>query len=122
MKNTCKLLIAGALCLAAVATGCGGGSVAAPTITGQPASRSVVVGDSVTFSVVASGKDLAYQWYKDGASVGSATGASYTLSSVALSDAGAYRVTVTNAGGSATSDDATLAVSSGVGSGAVTID
>lgn len=105
-------------------SGCGSGSdsddssssVAAPTISTQPSSQSVTVGDSVTFTVVATGDGtLSYQWRKDGTSVSGATSASLTLSSVAASDAADYDVVVSNDGGSVTSSAATLTVSSSTG-------
>lgn len=38
---------------------------AAPVITVQPVNKTVVSGDSVTFTVEAEGEDLSYQWYID---------------------------------------------------------
>ncbi|HLP06863.1 MAG TPA: immunoglobulin domain-containing protein, partial [Opitutaceae bacterium] len=87
----------------------------APSITSQPASVTVAAGQSATFSVTASGTaPLSYQWRKDGASLSGATSASYSISSVAASDAGVYTVVVTNSAGSVTSNSATLAVASGI--------
>jgi hypothetical protein len=44
----------------------------APTITQQPASQSVTVGQTATFSVVATGDaPMSYQWYMNGAAAGS---------------------------------------------------
>jgi glucose/arabinose dehydrogenase len=91
---------------------------AAPGIGTQPASRTVSVGQSATFSVSASGAaPLSYQWQRQpaGASafsdVAGATGSSYTLASAALADNGSkFRVVVRNAAGSVTSSAATLAV------------
>ncbi|MGH7146023.1 MAG: immunoglobulin domain-containing protein [Planctomycetota bacterium] len=82
----------------------------APTITTQPTNQSVVVGGSATFTVVASGSGLTYQWYKGVTAIGGATGASYTINPAALTDAGSYTVKVTNGGGSVTSNPATLTV------------
>ena len=53
---------------------------------------------------------VAYQWYRDGEAIEGATGASLSIDSAALSDAGRYTVTVTAAGESATSAEAVLAV------------
>ncbi|MGH7887496.1 MAG: G8 domain-containing protein, partial [Candidatus Binatia bacterium] len=51
----------------------------APSITTQPASRTVSVGQTATFNVVASGTaPLSYQWQKSGANIAGATAASYT--------------------------------------------
>ena len=83
-----------------------------PTVTTPPASLSRVVGQSATFSVVASGTaSLTYQWQKGTTNIPGATGTNYVISSVALSDAGSYRVVVSNAAGSVNSVAATLSVS-----------
>ena len=93
--------------------------VTAPSITTQPQSLSVTAGASATFTVSATGSaPMTYQWSKGGAVISAATGASYTSAATTLSDSGAtYRVTVTNAAGSATSQTATLTVSAASGSG-----
>ena len=57
------------------------------------------VGDSLTFtaSVTAGTPTLHYAWTKDGTPIGGALdNASYTISPVALTDAGTYRVVVSN--------------------------
>ena len=82
----------------------------APTISSQPKSQTVNGGSSVTFSVVASGSELSYQWKKDGVAISGATKASYTISSAKTSDAGNYTVTVSNTGGNVTSSVAKLTV------------
>ncbi len=85
----------------------------APSITTHPANATVTVGNSVTFTVVATGTGtLSYQWKKAGAAISGATSASYSIVSPALSDAGSYTVTVTNSVGSTTSNAATLTVNS----------
>jgi hypothetical protein len=89
-----------------------GSTVGAPTIATQPASQTVAVGQTATFSVVASGAGtLTYQWSKTGAAIGGATAASYTTPPAAAGDNGAqFTVTVTNAGGAVVSRAATLSV------------
>ncbi len=83
-----------------------------PTITTQPQSRTVAVGDLSTFTVAATGTPLLnYQWRKDGTALGGATLSSYTLASVQIGDAGTYTVVVSNATGSVTSNSAMLSVS-----------
>ena len=84
----------------------------APTITTHPASQSVVVGQSATFSVVANGSaTLAYQWQKNDSKLDGATSSTYTLPATSLADSGAqYSVVVTNGAGTVTSDKATLTV------------
>lgn len=83
----------------------------APSITLQPQSKSVTVGQSVTFSVVASGTSpLDYQWKKNDSIIPGATADSLSIPSAQNSNAGAYTVVVSNASGSAVSDAATLTV------------
>lgn len=87
----------------------------APTFVQQPGNVSVNVGDPAGFSVIVNGTaPLAYQWQKlIGASwtdVSGATLASLSFAITTATDAGQYRVVVTNPVGTATSDTATLAV------------
>jgi hypothetical protein len=74
----------------------------------------VAVGQAATFTVAASGTaPLQYQWQRDGANIAGATSSSSTLASAAVSDNGAtFRAVVTNSFGSATSNSATLTVTS----------
>ena len=85
-------------------------SLEAPVITTQPATQTFCNNSttSATFSVAASGGGtITYQWKKNGAAILNATSSSYTANSLTLSDtANAYSVTVTNAGGAVTSDNA----------------
>jgi glucose/arabinose dehydrogenase len=82
-----------------------------PTITNHPANVSVVVGQPATFSVTAVGTPpLGYQWQKNGVNISGATSATFAISQCTLANSGNYRVIVTNAGGSATSNVATLSV------------
>ena len=85
--------------------------VVVPSIAQNPVSRSAVVGASATFTVVADGTaPFTYQWRKNGAAIAGATTASFSIAAVAVTDAGAYTVVVTNSAGSATSAPATLEV------------
>ena len=86
----------------------------APAITTQPANQTVTVGQTATFSVVATGTaPLSYQWQKNGANVGGATSPSYTMEAAASADNGAtFRVLISNSAGSVTSNSATLSVNS----------
>ena len=79
-------------------------------ITSQPASRTNVVGTSTSFSVVATGNALRYQWRFNGANIASATNSTYTLASVQAANAGSYTVAVSNLTTSVTSSPATLTV------------
>ncbi|MFN7492235.1 MAG: immunoglobulin domain-containing protein, partial [Cyclobacteriaceae bacterium] len=68
----------------------------APVITTQPiASQTVCEGTAnVTFSVVATGTSLTYQWKKNGVDIGGATSTSYIIPTAATGDAGTYTVQV----------------------------
>ena len=83
-----------------------------PTISTQPASQTVAVGQTAKFSVTAAGTGtLTYQWNKNGSAIGGANSASYTTPPAAASDNGAsFTVTVTGASGNVTSNAATLTV------------
>ncbi len=82
---------------------------APPSIITQPQSQTVIVGQGVTFSVVASGTPpLSYQWRFNGSAIAGATGSSFTLASAQRSDGGPYSVLVTNVLGAALSTEAVL--------------
>ena len=84
---------------------------AAPAVSTQPQSASVIAGQGVSFSVIATGTSpFTYQWKKGGVSVSGATSATLTLSNVQNGDAGSYTVVVTNSVSSTTSAAATLTV------------
>ncbi len=102
-ETVCNMTVAGA-----------GSSVTAPTISAQPASKTVTAGQTATFSVTASGTaPLGYQWAKNGAAINGATGASYTTPATTSADNGSqFVVTVSNSAGSAASAAATLTVTS----------
>ena len=84
----------------------------APIITSQPANQTVNAGQTATFSVTATGAGtLTYQWYKGGSAIGGATSSTYTTPATVSGDSGSvFTVTVTNAGGTVTSNPATLTV------------
>ncbi len=82
-----------------------------PGIITQPAGKTVITGQTATFSVVATGTSLSYQWQKNGTDIAGATGASYTTPPATLSDNGSiFRVNVTNPAGSVISNGAVLTV------------
>ena len=91
-------------------------ALVAPAFTTQPMSQTVAAGASATFSVVAAGTDLVYQWQKNGAPIAGQTNASLNLVNVQAADAASYTVVVSNLVGgipvnSVTSSPATLALS-----------
>jgi glucose/arabinose dehydrogenase/regulation of enolase protein 1 (concanavalin A-like superfamily) len=82
-----------------------------PAITDQPDNVTVSAGQSATFQVAATGTPpLNYQWQKNGVAITGATAATFTISSAQTSDAGDYRVTVSNSSGSVVSQVAKLTV------------
>ncbi len=85
-----------------------------PVIGQHPANSRVTAGQSATFSVSASGTPpFGYQWQRDGVAVSGATSATYTIASTTLADNGArFRCVVGNSFGTATSNEATLTVTS----------
>lgn len=89
-----------------------------PGITAHPQPQSVCSGDTASLTVAASGSTpLTYQWQKnqsdlvEGGRFSGATAATLTISGAGASDAADYRCVVSNAYGSATSNEAALAVS-----------
>jgi sugar lactone lactonase YvrE len=75
-----------------------------PTISSRPLSRTVVVGQSIAFTIVAADPGpISYQWKHLGVVVAGATGATLTLPNAAFADAGWYEVVVSNASMSASS-------------------
>ena len=83
-----------------------------PTITTQPANQSVAVGQTATFSVLATGTaPLSYQWQRNQVNISGATAAIYTTPATTSADNGtSFRVIVTNPISNATSNPATLTV------------
>jgi uncharacterized repeat protein (TIGR03803 family) len=93
--------------------------VSGPTITTDVQSTSVSAGKDATFSVVAGGTALSYQWQSslDGVSwsnIDNANAATLTLAAAPLSENGErVRVIVSNSAGSVTSSIGVLSVSAG---------
>lgn len=84
----------------------------APTITSQPQNQTVQIGQTATFSVMATGTPpLNYQWRKNGQIISGATSAVYTTPPTIASDNGAaFSVVITNNFGTVTSQNAILTV------------
>jgi hypothetical protein len=84
----------------------------APSITTQPANKTITAGQTATFSVTAAGTaPLSYQWQKNGAAISGATSSSYTTPAETAADSGAqFTVVVSNSLGNVTSGVATLTV------------
>jgi hypothetical protein len=105
--------------------GCGGSSPTvqstAPSITTQPSNQSVTIGQTATFSIVATGTaPLSYQWQKGTTPITGATSAGYTTpATISADDGSQFQVVVSNSEGSTTSNAATLTVNA---SGGTSID
>lgn len=87
-----------------------------PSIDSHPSSISVTENSSATFSVVATGDNLSYQWQinQNGTwySLNGATLASYTITAAKSLNGAQYRCLVSNTAGSVYSNSATLIVTS----------
>jgi hypothetical protein len=95
--------------IAAIYNASSAGKCHIPIITGQPGSQVGYWGKSVTFNVQATGgPPLYYQWLQNGTPIQGATGSSFVLTNLQLTNAGNYSVVVTNAYGSITSSNAYL--------------
>ena len=82
-----------------------------PSITSQPASQTVIVGQTAQFSVGVTGSNpFSYQWLFNGANLAQETNATLTINPAQFSDAGTYAVIVSNAVSSVQSSNATLTV------------
>lgn len=79
-------------------------------ITAQPQSRTVYEGATVNFSAaVSSAKPLSFQWQRGETDIPGAASSTLTLEQVDPSDAGSYRVIISDGITTLTSDPATLA-------------
>jgi hypothetical protein len=103
--------------------GCGGGggsassssapsSMQVPNLTTDPSSTTVAMGQTAVFSAAAIGSGpLTYQWQKNGTAISGAKSSGYTTPPATMADSGAqFRLRVSNSVGSATSNAATLTV------------
>src|SRR5258705_4125337 len=79
--------------LAVFCIGCGGGLTKAAlppqalSVTAQPSSQGVKVGQPATFSVTVSGSGpISYQWKKDEVPINGAINSSYTISATSAAD------------------------------------
>src|SRR5271156_2835544 len=104
-----------------ILSGCAGGfqgarpaAPIAPLVVTQPANQTVLVGQTATFAVTASGTGpMTYQWYKNGVPIGGATSSTYTTPPTVAGDTGAlFTVSVSGPAGMVVSAPATLAVQS----------
>jgi hypothetical protein len=80
-----------------------------PSITAQPASRSVHAGETVRLGVGAAGDGLSFAWTRGSQAVGG-NSSELVLTNVTEGDGGTYAVRITNAGGATNSVSALLTV------------
>lgn len=83
-----------------------------PFIVTQPQSQMRKVGENVTFTVVANGTGLKYQWRRNGRAIAKATTAKLELSRLKDTDQAMYDVVITGELGTVVSDSARLTVES----------
>ena len=92
--------------------------VPGPAIVTQPINVATGVGRPASFTVEVSGEGLKYQWFGPGGislsdvsgKIAGATTSTLEILNVQQGDTGKYRVSVSNAGGSVNSDEATLSI------------
>jgi len=82
-----------------------------PRIQSQPQSQTLVVGDTASFNVGATGTGtLKYQWYKGGQPISGGTASTFAVLNIQLKDCDNYFVVVTNSYGVVSSSLAFLSV------------
>jgi uncharacterized delta-60 repeat protein len=87
--------------------------VSSPVIVTQPADAAVTEGETAAISVVAQGRaPLAYSWQFEGVDLPGMVGPTLTLTKVSITQAGTYRVSVSNAVGHVSCEPVVLMVKS----------
>jgi hypothetical protein len=81
-----------------------------PAITAHPLSQTIADGGRLSLSVQATGGALRYQWTKNGKNITGANLSTFTIAAASASDAGDYRVIVSNSKGSVTSNTARITI------------
>ncbi|MBK8476206.1 MAG: immunoglobulin domain-containing protein [Opitutaceae bacterium] len=81
-----------------------------PVFTSPLYNALAVQGDRLYLYCWVDGRNVTYQWSKDGAPIAGATYSSFELRAATLGDAGVYTVVASNAGGSVVSTPATVTV------------
>jgi len=80
------------------------------SILSHPSNASVCEGNNVTFTVMATGTGLSYQWQLGGVDVSGATSSSYTINGVVSSQAGDYTCVVSGSCDDVNSNVASLTI------------
>lgn len=81
-----------------------------PVVTTAPLAQTKLEGANVTFTVVAKGNNLSYQWKKAGSAISGKTAASLTITGVAVADGATYTCTITNSKGAVTTTGVVLTI------------
>lgn len=81
-----------------------------PLITSQPSSLTITQGTTATFTVVATGSFLQYQWRKAGVDIPGANTSVFSIPNAQPTDIASYSVFITNIVGTALSSNASLAL------------
>jgi hypothetical protein len=81
-----------------------------PDIISQPQGGDVCEGEGFTFTVVANGNNLTYQWQHNGNNISGATTNTYTISAATVNDGGSYNCLISNDCGTVTTYVVTLNV------------
>jgi hypothetical protein len=82
-----------------------------PVITTHPQDATVMEGGTATFTIVAQGDSLQYQWLRNDSAVTGENASEYSFVAGSEDDGAAFRCVVSNGGGSDTSTRAMLTVS-----------
>ncbi|WMJ73976.1 immunoglobulin domain-containing protein [Cytophagaceae bacterium ABcell3] len=92
-----------------------GYTCAEPEIESISEDIEVEEGEELTLTVTASGPgELSYQWFRNGQAIEGATGATYTVTEAAVSDAGTYHVVVSNENGDTQSASVEVTIIQGI--------
>ena len=78
------------------------------TVVTPPADQTVCPGDTAVFTVVATGDNLGFQWYRDTTVLAGQTNSTLVLANPSAAEAGTYRVVVSGACGTAVTNQAEL--------------
>jgi len=81
-----------------------------PEIITQPQGGDICSGEDWTFTVVANGSNLSYQWQHNGNNISGATTNALTISGATVNDGGTYNCLISNDCGSISTDVVTLNV------------
>lgn len=81
-----------------------------PAVTLQPLGAAAAQGSPVTLTTAGNDANFSYQWFRNGSPVSGATGATLSLPTVTLAQAGTYTCTLSNLAGTVTTDAAKVVV------------